>query len=347
MKTVFRIFRHLFPLVLIVVIGLALYQYKLVLYGMAQLKGQLHIVWNAKPVEEVLADNEFPDSLKNKLRLIGEIRRFSIDTLGLKDSKNYTTLYDQKGKPVLWVITACEPFAMKAYEWHFPFLGDVSYKGFFVKEKGIPEVEKLKAQGYDTDYHPAGGWSTLGWFKDPILSNMLRRNEGQLAELIIHELTHATLYLPGSVDYNENFATFVGEQGAIKFLQSKFGRASTELNNYTEYQHDEEVFGEYMLQACHSLDSLYRNMNSGLTRFEKSSIKYKHIVTILSGIHQLNLYHPERYAFNTKNGQLPNNAFFMSYSRYRKKQSTFYTSYIQEGADVRKFIESQKKSASN
>src|SRR3954470_9178535 len=89
-------------------------------YGIAQLQGQLHIVYNSRPVDEVLQDKSVADSIKQKLLLIRDIKKFAVDSLGLKNSENYNTFYDQKGKPVLWVITACEPFSMKQYEWHFP-----------------------------------------------------------------------------------------------------------------------------------------------------------------------------------------------------------------------------------
>ncbi|MBK7966760.1 MAG: aminopeptidase [Bacteroidetes bacterium] len=114
-------------------------------------------------------------------------------------------------------------------------------KAFFVKEKGEAELKELERFGYDVEYRSVSAWSTLGWFEDPILSNMLKRSEGQLAEVIIHELTHTTLYLPGSVDFNENFATFVGEHGAILFLKYKYGTNGTPYTNYLQYQRDGEI----------------------------------------------------------------------------------------------------------
>ena len=310
----------------------------LISYGVAQLRGQLHIICNAHPVEEVMQDKNIPDSIKQKLLLIQEIRKYAVDSLGLKDSKNYTTYFDQKGKPVLWVITACEPFAMKAYQWHFPFLGDVSYKGFFEKERGIPEFEDLKKNGFDTEYGIAGGWSTLGWFRDPILSSMLRRNDGQIAELIIHELTHATVYLPGSVDYNENLATFVGEQGALRFLKSHFGNESKELINYQNDQEDEEIYGNYMVASCHKLDSLYKHLPPNLSLREKYHQKYFFIKDLVIGIHDLNLHKLRRYQFHFPNDHLPNNAWFMSYNRYRKEQGNFRLQLNTLHGDLKSFM---------
>ncbi len=325
-------------LALVFATGYAVWNYSLVVYGWNQLRGQLHIIFYARPVEECLSDTAFPDSLKKKLLFIREVRQYATDSLGLDDSKNYTSLYDQHGKPVLWVITACPPFELKAYEWKFPFLGAVSYKGFFEKERGQPEADALKKEGYDVSYHPTGGWSTLGWLRDPILSNMLRRNEGQLAELIIHELSHATLFLPGSVDYNENFATFVGEQGALKFLADKYGTASGEYKRYQNEQSDEGKYGNYMLHASRRLDSLY----SADKIYANAAIRQQHktelIRNIVLNINTLNLNYPTNYLQYTSDSLLPNNCYFMSYRRYRKSQDTFLHDYRQTGSNMRLWI---------
>lgn len=312
--------------------------YDLVSYGLQQLKGQLNIIWNAKPVAEVIQEGTLPDSLIRKLKLIEEIRKFSSDSLGLKNSDNYSTFYDQKGKPALWVLTACEPFNMKAYEWYFPFLGNVSYKGFFIKEKGIPEADELKAKGYDIEYSPTSAWSTLGWFKDPVLSGMLRRSEGHLAELIIHELTHSTVYLPGSVEYNENLATLVGEEGAQLFLKNHFGENSEELISYQNDLHDEEIYGRYMVDACAKLDSFYTTLNLGQDTETLHRKKYFFIVELITGIRKLPLKKPSRYRFEFPGDKIPGNAWFMGFKRYRSSQDEFRSLLDKHNRDLKAFI---------
>jgi predicted aminopeptidase len=318
-----------FVILLIILFSAVLYR-ELIYYGFSQLHGQLNIVLNSEPVADVMSRSSTPDSIKYKLAYIQEVRKFAVDSLGLKDSKNYTTFYDQQGKPALWVITACAPFEMKPYEWEFPFLGSVSYKGFFKKERGIPELNEIKSKGFDVDYSSTSGWSTLGWFKDPILSGMLQRKEGRLAELIIHELTHATLYLPGSVDYNENLATFIGEEGAKRFLMAKFGGNSKEYNEYLNIQQDEDKFGNYMVKASYRLDSLYKSMDRSKSVAYNNRIKYFFIKDILLNIKKLNLNYPEKFNMIYPGFRIPNNTFFMSYTRYREKQGEF-------GVELQKF----------
>ncbi len=296
---------------------------ELIEYGINQLRGQLSIVINARAIDEALKDQKIPDSIKYKLALIQEIKKFAVDSLGIKESKNYSTYYDQQGKPSIWVITACKPFAMEAYEWSFPFLGSVSYKGFFEKEKGLPELEALRKKGYDVDYGTASGWSTLGWFKDPVLSGMLRKKEGRIAELIIHELTHGTLYLHGNVEYNENLATFIGEEGAKQFIDSKFGENSPQKIEYLAFQEDEKTFGDYMVFSCLRLDSLYKSIDKTVAKEVNYHKKFFFIKNIILNINKLPLNNPERYRFTFPGDKLPNNSFFMSFKRYRKKQSDF------------------------
>src|SRR5688572_21527816 len=227
-----KVLKRISLAMLALLIVLTIVYWDLVVYGIRQAKGQFTIIYRARPVEEVLADPNFPDSLKQKLVLINEVRKFAIDSLGLKDTKNYKTLYDQKGEEIMWVVTASEPFRLKAKEWTFPVLGSVPYKGFFKKELALELREDLQKEGWDVSIRNPGGWSTLGWFTDPILSKMLERNEGDLANLIIHEMSHSTIFIKDSINFNENLASFIGDRGAENFLQFKYGKSSVEYETY-------------------------------------------------------------------------------------------------------------------
>src|SRR5690349_11820344 len=109
-KRTAKIIKRILLALLAVLVILVIIYWELVVYGLRQGKGQLNIVWNARPVEEVMKDPTFPDSLKAKLILIEQVRKYAIDSLGLRDTKNYKTLYDQRGEEIMWVVTACEPF---------------------------------------------------------------------------------------------------------------------------------------------------------------------------------------------------------------------------------------------
>ncbi len=316
------------------------WQFKLILYGIEQGIGQLKIVYKAQPIDEVLADPAFPDSLKRKLLEVREIKKYAIDSLGINDSRNYTTVYNQHGKPILWVLTASEKYQLKAREWNFPILGSVSYKGFFNYEKGIKEQKQLQAIGYDTDYDVVSGWSTLGWFKDPILSSMLLKKEGNLANLIIHELTHATLYIKSNVDFNENLASFIGDKGAEKYLEYKYGKYSEPYQRYEQGKADMELYSNHILKGALRLDSLYKTFTETMSDKEKDVLKSGMIQNIITTADGLPFYKKSRFSKLFKKGSMPNNAFFMDYKRYRSKQNQFENEFkTRFNSDLRKYLQ--------
>ncbi len=318
-KIIKRIFLALFLIIVVVVVA----YWDLVTYGLQQGRGQMHIVWNARPVKEYLNDASFPDSLKKKLFLINKVRQYAIDSLGLKDTKNYKTLFDQKGKEVMWVVMASEPFQLKAKEWKFPVIGSVPYKGFFQYERAIRLKDELEREGWDVNIRNPGGWSTLGWFTDPILSKMLERSEGDLANLIIHEMSHATIFVKDSIDFNENLATFIGDRGAEKFLITRYGKQSKAYINYLDEDKDYVLFAEHMLRGSAKLDSLYQTMNSNYPIERKSALKKEMIQRIVNSLDTLSLNGILPRPSLRFQEKLPNNAYFMNFIRYQAKQDIF------------------------
>lgn len=328
--------------ILILFVGLLFilffWHYELVLYGIGQGKGQLEILFNTRAVEEVLEDPVVPDSTKQKLRLIQQVRQFAIDSLGINYSENYTTIYDQQGKPSLWVVTASEPFALKAKTWDFPFLGSVSYKGFFDHEKALKEEAALKKEGWDTNVGVVGGWSTLGWFKDPILSNMLFRSKGDLANLIIHELTHTTLFVKDSVEFNENLATFIGNKGTEIFLNNYYGKQSEAYTRYMNDKEDYQKFSNHILAGADRLDSLYHSFSYLRGLEYRKEAKANMINQIIESADTLSLNNSafyDRYFDDLE----PNNAYFMSFLRYRARLDEFESEFVNRyNSDLKKYL---------
>ena len=308
--------------VVIVVAGLLIWYWPMVQYGMEQGMGQLNIIWNAKPAEQMLDDPAFPDSLKAKLRWIEGVRALAIDSLGLKDTKNYKTVFDQKGKEVMWVVTACEPFQLKPRLWEFPIVGSVPYKGYFDRDKAFADGKALESAGWDVSVRNPGGWSTLGWFTDPILSGMLARNEGDLASLIIHEMVHSTLWVKDSVDFNENLATFIGDTAAYDFLKYRFGSDSRQYATYLFEDQDYRHYSRHMLRGATGLDSLYQTFRDTDRLEEKRKKKEAFIRKIVDSLDTLTLHSAKAPSQRFVN-RLPNNAYFMSFRHYQSKLSTF------------------------
>lgn len=320
----------------VILLILILWNWELVLYGARQGYGQVRIVWEARPIEDYMNDPQFPDSLKSKLKLVQEIRKYAIDSLGLKDTKNYKTLFDQRGQEIMWVVQACEPFQLKPKMWDFPIVGSMPYKGFFEKQKALDEKARLEKEGYDISIRNPGGWSTLGWFTDPILSDMLKRNEGDLASLIIHEMVHATIFIKDNVDFNENLASFVGDTAAYYFLASRYGKDSQQFTQYVQEDQDYRKYSRHILRGTRALDSLYQSIKADEPIEIKKQKKEAMISRIMNSADTLSLFSPRKA---NANGKLPNNTYFMSFHLYQARQDNFKAELdVDFDGDLKRYI---------
>lgn len=319
----------------VLLLGLAAFYFDLIRYGLRQGAGQWHIVSNAKPVEDYLNDPSVADSIKYKLELIGKVRKYAVENLLLSDTDNYTEMYDQKGQPLLWVVTGCDPYQFIPYEWSFPVVGKVPYKGFFKLDYAEEEAQELRDKNFDVNIRTVGGWSTLGWFKDPILSEMLTREDGNLANLIIHELVHATVFVKDSVEFNENLASFIADKGALKYLSEVYGEGSAQFLDYIHNKQDQKSFIAHMLRGYDVLDGLYSN--SAMEQEEMEALKQENVERIMSSLDTITLNNRDYFA--RIKDYVPNNAYFMSFRRYQSKQGVLDSLYDQKfDSDLLSFI---------
>ena len=329
--------------IIIVIVGIVLiWQRELISYGIMQAKGQIEVLWNARPIEELLTDPEVADSLKEKVRLVQEVKQFALDSLGVNTSGSYRSVYDQQGKPILWVITATEPFSLEDRKWKFPLLGTFSYKGFFDYQKALEEKKELADQGLDTGIRTVSAWSTLGFFDDPILSQLLFRTEGQVANTIIHELTHGTIFVKDSLRLNENIASFIGNKGATLFLENKYGIGSLEVRGYRRYLADRKKYIDHMLRGTNQLKSLYESFSGDMNYQTKTKKKNELIKKIVATTDTLTLetaQYQKLVKKLQKRDELPNNTFFKSYVRYQAKAENLEKEFREQfGGDIKQYL---------
>ncbi|MDR3341903.1 MAG: aminopeptidase, partial [Treponema sp.] len=175
----------------------------------------LESLLTASPEEPVDASGEegSSDAALDKRRFVEQvldIRRFAITALGLRESANYTRYVALDRDYLAAVVSAAAQDSFSRYEWWFPVVGKVPYKGFFDPKDARKEAEKLKKKDLDVWIRGVDAFSTLGWFSDPLYSYMRHYPVHQLADLIIHEQLHATVYLKGQSQFDEELAEFVG-----------------------------------------------------------------------------------------------------------------------------------------
>lgn len=188
-------------------------------------EGQLRVNGATEPVDAVLASGRLTEEEADKLRLIGRARAYAVE-IGLNAGTSYTTFYDAGDNPLAFNLSASRRDRLDAVTWTFPIVGELPYLAFFDETYLRDEEQKLIDDGFDTFTYEIDAYSTLGIFEDPVRSPMLRRNNLSLADTIVHELLHNTVYRPGETTFNESLATFVGRTGAVEFLSREFGADS-------------------------------------------------------------------------------------------------------------------------
>ena len=322
------------PLLFILFSGFLYYQ-DIILYGTLQAKGQILILMKARPISTYLDDSDYPDSLKVRIQQIQQIKEYS-EKMGLKPTNNYSSLYDQKNKASLWNLSACHPYKFENKTWSFPFLGSFGYKGFFDLSQAQIERESLEKEGYDTRIRSVNAWSTLGWFKDPILSNMLTNTEAKMAETLFHELTHSTLFLKNQLQFNENLASFIGKKASIDYLTFFYGPNANQITDYLLAIDDSEKFRQHILRGKQSLARLYKSFSDVDDLNYKATKKNKIICSIVSHLDTIKFSNDNYY--NIFNKSLPNNTYFMSYTRYYAEEHKLDSIFNYYEKDFKKFI---------
>ncbi|MDR1100277.1 MAG: aminopeptidase, partial [Treponema sp.] len=195
-------------------------------YTLTQGTAMLGYLARAVPLESLLEDGDsaFGSAAEENRRfveLVHDIRRFAIDELGLAASENYTTYVAIDRDYLAAVVSASAADSFDRHEWWFPVVGSVPYKGFFSAAGARKERVKLEKRGLDVWVRGVDAFSTLGWFQDPLYSYMRSYPPDRLADLLIHESVHATVFLKGHVQFNEELAEFIGSEGARLYMESR------------------------------------------------------------------------------------------------------------------------------
>lgn len=226
--------------------------------------GQGDLTKRAVPLEKATTAQHLKPRVRALLARVPEIKAFG-ERYGLRPTKNYTTYADLDRPEVLWVVSACEPLGFTPKTWRFPVVGSFTYLGWFQRTEADTFAAGLRKEGLDVDVRPSHAYSTLGWFKDPVLSTMISPDEdalGELAEVILHESLHATFYVNGQSTLNESVAKFVGDGLALTYLAETLGEDSFERVRYLDAQAEDASRGRAMRDAYERLAALYRGPTS-------------------------------------------------------------------------------------
>jgi predicted aminopeptidase len=193
-------------------------------------KGQYQIFSHQEPVAKLIDDPKTPVKLRQQLELLQRLREFADTELKLPVDGHYRKYVDVHRPYVVWNIQAAPRFSLAPRKWWYPLVGSLEYRGYFSEKGARDYAGSLRKKGDDVYVGGVDAYSTLGWFKDPVLNTFIFRDESELAETIFHELGHQRVFARGDTDFNEAFATVVGEEGARRWL-----RVQGDTNAYEAY----------------------------------------------------------------------------------------------------------------
>ena len=227
------------------------------LYVMRAAYEEGKILWRREPIVSFLDRPNLESDTREKLRMVLAVREYARDVLKLNVGGSYAS-YSYVDRPDLsYILTAAPKTALEPYTWWFLIVGRVPYKGYFSRDEAEGAAERLRARGYDTNIRTTAAFSTLGWFDDPLLAHLLKYDKVVLADVVLHELFHNTLYVKGAGNFNESVATFVGGRGAIVFFRDRLGPKSAEYQRALQAWRDELEFSAYLEEVAATLETLY------------------------------------------------------------------------------------------
>jgi predicted aminopeptidase len=223
-----------------------------VAYYSQSVAGHTRIMLARQPIDRAIENAQEP--LRSQLVLSQEIRQFAVSELALPESRSYRHYVPLERDYPVWNVIAAEEFSIEPKYWCYLVIGCAAYRGYFKEEAAIHYAARLQEEGYETFVSGASAYSTLGWFADPLLPSMMRYGDVAFVETLIHEIAHQRLYVNGDSEFNEAFASLVGEEGTRRWLQKNRPQA---LSDYEARLRAIEQFGQLVQETKDALQEVY------------------------------------------------------------------------------------------
>lgn len=238
---------------------------------------EARILWNRKPIPQVIANPALAPEVRARLETVLAVRDFARDHLGLKVGNSYTTVSPVDKGAIVYVVMAAPRDSLEPYEWWFPIVGAVPYRGYFNEDQARALAKAMDAKGYDTMVRPAVAFSSLGFFNDPLLSNLLRLDKVELAGVITHELFHRTYFLPSNVTFDESAANYVGTRGAVDFFKQTQGDSAPDTIAARGVFDSDMKFSRFLLIAEGKLLKIYTSDLSSDEKLKQREVAFAEI----------------------------------------------------------------------
>lgn len=309
-------------------------------YALQSAKGQINLLWLAKPIEQWTGDPETSDVLKARLIWAQQTRQWAVTALQLPDNASYRRYADLQRPYAVWNVVAAPELSLKLVTHCFPVAGCVGYRGFFSQEAAQREAQIQRDKGLDVSVYGVAAYSTLGWFNDPLLNTFLFWSDADVASLIFHELAHQVVYVSGDTAFNESFATAVERIGIEQWLTTQ----SNEVRErFEKSQHRRRQLRALTLTTRRALADLYA---SALNDAQKRTRKAEILAQMRQSYKTLKAL-PEWQGYNGYDQWMmdANNASLSIQGSYEDGTTAFLHLYEEQGRDLTRFYQVVKELA--
>jgi predicted aminopeptidase len=165
---------------------------------------------------------------------------------------------------------------------------------------------------------------------------MLEWPEARLVETVLHEMVHATVWVPGSVEFNESLANFVGEIAALRYLVETHGPHSAVVLETLHNREDWLCWRDLQHTLVDDLLSIYGNPT--LAPEEKAAAKARILGDFPGGVEQASFHRPEPYLEAARTG-VWNNARLLQFTFYNSDADLFAALLDQVDGDLLSFLD--------
>jgi predicted aminopeptidase len=298
---------------------------------------ETRILQSRQPIEKLARDTTVPAAERAQLQLVLDVRAYAA-RLGFEAGDTYTSFADVGRDTLLLVLSASPRTCICPHTWKYPIVGKVPYKGFFNLDQARATATEFDAKGFDTYLRPAGAFSTLGWFEDPLLSTALTRDSVELAALVFHEIAHNSLYVKSATEFNESFAQLAGYRAAEQFFRDRGD--SVKAASAADRWLDEIVLGNFYTELVGRLTTFYA------TKPDSAVLDSGRVAIGLWAREQLE--GPVSEQLKTmkvakRPGGPVNNARLVGALIYRTKLQLFEDWYEQHGADIAESVKALRE----
>lgn len=306
-------------------------------YYLDAANGHMALLDKAQPIEGILQQPDLDKTFRQQLITFQQARDFASQHLYLPEYNSYLNFSELDREYVVWNVVATDEFSIEPEQWCFLFVGCLTYRGYFEKQKVDAYAEELKQQGHDVHVSGVSAYSTLGWFDDPIVSSMLYNNEALRVGVMFHELAHQLMYRKNSTTFNESFAMVVEEEGVRRWFE--FNSNKTLLNQYLNDKEKSQQFHQMLLRTKNKLKDLYARNSSAI---EKRQRKQQYLSAIKNDYTQLRQQWEGYSAYDKWMSQDLNNAHFVLVQTYHDLVPMFRAMLKQKNNNLKDFYDAVK-----